>query len=608
VGVAMVDLPDGRKARVTFDTKEQLDATVADLAKPAGAANFREADLPPLPPGYKLVQPSQAAPAASSLPPLPPGYHLVNPGDSAAGAAAPPKAPTYGERVGQAGQAFDAAVGNRGKVDLTGPGLEAAGRTGIAALEDVAAMGSGLVGDVAGAATSILSQDPKRGEAVRKGLTYEPRTAAGQAGQRYLGELVSPLSAVLGAPAAALERSGHPIAAQATRAALDVAPLKIPRLARGAAEVARPAAEAIAKRGEEAASVRAAEQAPKHAAITSAKQLGIRLPPSQAGGPVSSLLETAGGKIQTEQHLSRVNAKIVNRKAAEDIGLSAKEPLTPQNIARQEQKAFDVYDKVKKQGRITLDDQYRADLEQARKRTSELGSDFPEDMDDQVNKIIDRHNVPSADARSLVTKVKVLREAARKNMGPTADAETFERGRVQRAIATAMEDAIERQVGDKGLVSEFRAARQQLAKLYNVKSAVSKAGNLDASKLARQLKRGAPLSGNLRAIAEAYEAFPKALRNVEKLGGHAPLSTVDYLIGGAASIANPAHAAAFATGALARPAARALIGSKAFQRAVIRAPKTPRPGAIARGARRIADRPALDLGGSSATTLSAMSR
>ncbi len=572
--------------------------------------------LPPLPPGYTLVQQPASDRAAagstaggwSNLPPLPPGYRLVGRPPSGAAAVSPPKAPTYGERVDQAGQAFDKAVGNQGKISLDAPGLEAAGRTGIAALEDVAAMGSGIIGDVAGAATSVLSQDSKRGEAVRKGLTYEPRTAAGQAGQAYLGELVSPVSKVLGAPAAALEKAGHPIAAQATRAALDVAPLKIPKLARDAAEAARPVAGSIARAGESAAAVRAAEQAPRQAAVTSAKQLGIRLPPSQAGGPVSSLLETAGGKIQTEQHLSRVNSRIVNAKAAEDIGLSAKESLSPENLAKQEAKAVEVYEKVKQQGRIELDDQYRADLEKARSRTGDVAKDFPEAEDQAINKLIDAHNVPSADSRSLITKVKALREAARKNMRGTSDAQTFERGLVQRKIATAMEDAIERAVPDKGLIEQFRAARQQLAKIYTVQSATSKAGNLNAATLARQLKRGVPLSGNLRAIAEAHEAFPKVLRNVEKLGGHAPLSTVDYLIGGAASIANPAHAAAFAAGALARPAARALIGSKPFQRAVIRAPRTPRPSMIARGARRIADRPALDLSAPPPTTLSGLSR
>jgi len=38
MGIALVTLPDGRRARVTFDTQEQLDATVADLTKGEGGA------------------------------------------------------------------------------------------------------------------------------------------------------------------------------------------------------------------------------------------------------------------------------------------------------------------------------------------------------------------------------------------------------------------------------------------------------------------------------------------------------------------------------------------------------------------------------------------
>lgn len=38
MGTAIVTLPDGRRARVTFDSQEQLDATVADLSKPAAVS------------------------------------------------------------------------------------------------------------------------------------------------------------------------------------------------------------------------------------------------------------------------------------------------------------------------------------------------------------------------------------------------------------------------------------------------------------------------------------------------------------------------------------------------------------------------------------------
>ena len=93
--------------------------------------------------------------------------------------------PSYSENVSKTGEAFNKAAGS---------GLAAVGRTGVAALEDVAAMGSGVAGDIAGAVTSVATQDPKRGEAVRNAMTYEPRTEAGKAGAQYLGALVQPVS------------------------------------------------------------------------------------------------------------------------------------------------------------------------------------------------------------------------------------------------------------------------------------------------------------------------------------------------------------------------------------------------------------------------------
>ena len=44
---ALVTLPDGRKAKVTFTDKAQLDATIADLTKPAGGADAKTAVKPP---------------------------------------------------------------------------------------------------------------------------------------------------------------------------------------------------------------------------------------------------------------------------------------------------------------------------------------------------------------------------------------------------------------------------------------------------------------------------------------------------------------------------------------------------------------------------------
>src|SRR4029077_10322061 len=188
------------------------------------------------------------------------------------------------------------------------------------------------------------------------------------------------------------------------------------------------------------------------------------------------------------------NAKIINRTVGKEIGLSERQPLTEANIERLKQKQFAVYDRVKKAGRITADDGFREELDKVRERTKQAEEDFPEDTNEAIDREIKKFNVASADSASMLEKVKSLRERAGRNM-KAPDAEKFELGLAQKKIATAMENLIERQVAakDPTLIKDFRAAREQLAKIYNAEDAMGPSGNIAAAVLARQLKRGVPL-------------------------------------------------------------------------------------------------------------------
>jgi hypothetical protein len=534
---------------------------------------------------------------------------------------------SYGEGVQRTSAAFDKAASAGGPGGVLGT-LNTAGNTAAAALDVGTGIATGVAGDIAGFGTSLVTQDPKKGEAVKRALTVEPESAAGKAGQEYVGALAKPIGELAGKPAAWLKAHGYPIAAQGLTAAEDVlgggelaTGAKATRaLVRTGAQAARTGAQAarsgarvagetavagaqraraalpaavregagrIAAKGEERAAVRAAEEAPKQDKVAAARSLGIKIPPSEVtGAPAGKVLEGAGGKIQTEQAFSRANAKVLNRKAGAEIGLSERQSLTPANIERAKQKAFTVYDRVKKAGRITLDGTYREALGKVKERTAGAAEDFPEDTNELIDKEIAKFDRPSADASSMLEKIKSLRSRAGRNM-QSPDAEKFELGIAQKKIATAMEEAIERAVPDKGLIADFRAARQQLAKIYNVEEALGPSGNVNAAVLARQLKRGVPLSGNLKAIAELYGEFPRVLRSVDALGGHAAFSALDYLVGGVEAAANP-HAALRIVGALAgRPLARGIIGSRPYQRAAVKAREVT-PSLPTRAARAIA--------------------
>jgi hypothetical protein len=147
-------------------------------------------------------------------------------------------------------------------------------------------------------------------------------------------------------------------------------------------------------------------------------------------------------------------------------------------------------------------------------------------------------------------------------------------GRASRAGAKALEDALEshlQQAGATDLLRNFRDARQLIAKTYTVEKALNPAsGSVDARKLASELKKGKPLTKELRTAAEFGSQFPKASQTIEGMGSLPQTSPLDWAAGGimSAGLANPMGM----LGVVARPAARALTLSPAVQNRLIQQP------------------------------------
>ena len=352
-------------------------------------------------------------------------------------------------------------------------------------------------------------------------------------------------------------------------------------------------AERIASAGEAKAAAENLERIPENTRIERLKSMGYAQAPTKGGGGIAGrAAEAVSGQLETEYALSRKNAKVSNRKAAEEIGITGGKPLTEEAIEAQKQKAGAVYNQVrdvsKQTGRVPFDDAFKADMEKVRERTSSEAVDFPEDVNDAVEKEIKKFSVGDADSASMLSKVKKLRERASANM--RGDAEKFELGIAQKKIATALEDQLDRhlETTHPELIKQFRDARQQFAKLYNVEDALTPNGNISPAVLARQLKRGVPLSGGLKDIAEAYLMDKRAHRTVDDLGGKGEFSRLDVLVGGVEMAVHPEKAGIILAGLGARPLARSAITSKAYQSRAI-GPTLAEPGIAARAARKVAD-------------------
>jgi len=97
------------------------------------------------------------------------------------------------------------------------------------------------------------------------------------------------------------------------------------------------------------------------------------------------------------------------------------------------------------------------------------------------------------------------------------------------------------------------------------------AGGIDARKLGAEIKKGKPLSGDLKRAGEFGLQFPKAAQTVEGMGSLPQTSPLDWI--GAGSIATALGNPWIMAGALARPAARSAALSPFVQNGLLQQPR-----------------------------------
>jgi hypothetical protein len=141
----------------------------------------------------------------------------------------------------------------------------------------------------------------------------------------------------------------------------------------------------------------------------------------------------------------------------------------------------------------------------------------------------------------------------------------------RKKAATALEELLERHL-PKDALTEFRKARQQHAKLYQIEEGTNLVtGRPDPQAFRKMRERGEFLSGKLDEIANAAMAMPEVMRNVELLDTtlmpHLSDMASAGVAGGAVHLASGGAGVVPAAigGLVARPAALALGSSKGYQ-------------------------------------------
>lgn len=330
----------------------------------------------------------------------------------------------------------------------------------------------------------------------------------------------------------------------------------------------------------------AATQTPEVvAAINAAREAGYVIPPTQANPTlVNRLLEGTAGKLTTAQNASARNQAVTNKLAARSLGLADDTPITPELLSNIRSTAGEAYEAIANSGVVNtrviggltdtgilkFSNKYSEALDDIAKPFITAAKGFPEAKPSPVIDLVNSMKSNSFDTSSAVSMIKQLRTGA----DDAFRSGNTDVGRASRSIANLLENTVEdhlKKIGSADLLKEFRNSRQLIAKTYSIEKALNQTtGSVDAAKLAGQLQKGKPLSGELKQAAQFAQAFPKAARTPEQMGSLPQLSPLDVTAGAGISaiLQNPAYLATLGV----RPAARSAALSPYVQNRLVQNP------------------------------------
>ncbi len=301
-------------------------------------------------------------------------------------------------------------------------------------------------------------------------------------------------------------------------------------------------------------------------AVQAALDAGYTLPPTEIKPTaMNEVLEGLSGKIKTAQAASTKNQSITDALARAELGIAEGAPLSREALQGIERKAGQAYEAIRGFGPIQADDAYQQGLKGIFDKFQGASKDFPGLARPEVANLVDSLNQPQFGSDSAIDAIRVLRESADKfyRSGDTGIAKAYKQaaGELEALVGRNLEAA------GSDMLPAFQAARQTIAKSKTVGKALNdQTGEVSAQVLARELKKGKPLSGNLRKIAEVAEAFPRATQSLKE--PYRALSPLDFMTGalGGTATGNPFMLAAIG----ARPAARSAMLSPMYQRMAAR--------------------------------------
>jgi hypothetical protein len=308
-------------------------------------------------------------------------------------------------------------------------------------------------------------------------------------------------------------------------------------------------------------------------AAAQGQEAGYVIPPTQVNPSLlNRLIEGSAGKISTAQNASFKNQQVTNRLAAKSLGLPEDVVITPEVLINLRTSAGKAYENLGASGTIKTSPKFNQALNNIKvyKDAKLAETQFPTGKVNPIIETIDSLRSPSFDVSSAVSKINVLRNDA--DIAYRSGDKAL--GKANKEASQVLEDTIQNYLANTkqtDLLQKFKDARQLIAKTYSVENAFNQTtGSIDAKKLAAQLAKGKPLTGELKQSAQFAQAFPTAAQTTERMGSIPQTSPLDLYaslgLGTAGLYGGDAQTGAlgFATGAI-RPALRAIALSKPIQ-------------------------------------------
>lgn len=313
--------------------------------------------------------------------------------------------------------------------------------------------------------------------------------------------------------------------------------------------------------------------------VKEAVETGYKVSPEVARvGGLPEVVSAIGDPAKVAQSLSLRNQENTNALVRKALGLPSDAYLTPDvlNAVRKRESApyKEIVDALG--DRVPLGARYLKKVDMIRGRIDNALKDFPDvvknvDIDGLIAgmKGVEREGERYASANGILEAIRSLRAQSGRNLHMMAAPEKQALGVAQKEAANALEWLMEdtlKKSGQEGLATAFRAARQKIAQTYDVEAALNAStGNVSARYLGQLFDKGKPLSGELKTIAQTAQRFPQVMKSADGMGDVPMFTPWDARLA-AIEAEKMGHLGGLSAFLMARPAARALVGTEAFQR------------------------------------------